>query len=169
MGYTHYWVAPTADPDYAAAWPAILTDTRAIVTAVRAAGIVIAGPDGYRRPLLDDDGIAFNGDATSDLDYDIFALAPPGAPPGHGDAFCKTAYRPYDLAVCAVLLRCQLLLPDQFYLRSDGRWDREWLRGTMPTAPDAQHAVPGARRLVAALFGPVPDASPFRRPRTRHG
>jgi len=163
MGYTHYWDAPTAHPDYAAAWPAIITDTRTIITAVRAAGIVIAGPDGRRRPQLDVEGIAFNGDATSDLDYESFILAPPGPAPRVGHPFCKTDRRPYDLAVAAVLLRCHLVLPDTFRIWSDGGWDREWRHGAIPPAPDARHPTPSPRQLVADLFGPVPDASPLRR------
>jgi len=166
MGYTHYWDAPTAHPDYAAAWPCIITDTQAIITAVRGAGIVIAGPDGFGRPLLDAEGIAFNGDATGDLDYEAFVLAAPGPVPRFEHLFCKTGRRPYDLAVAAVLLRCHLLLPEVFRIGSDGDWDREWLHGAIPPALDAQDPVPSPRRLVADLFGPIPDASPLRRPMT---
>ncbi|HEY2670149.1 MAG TPA: hypothetical protein VGJ07_07195 [Rugosimonospora sp.] len=165
MGYTHYWTVPSTHPGYTAAWPGIVADARRIITAVRAAGIVIAGPDGYHRPTCDlVEGIAFNGDATSDLDYETFWLQPPGWAPRCARGFCKTERRPYDLAVAAVLLRCHLLLPDLFAIGSDGDWDREWLYGAIPSAPDARHTRPGARRLVAELFGPVPDASPFQRP-----
>jgi hypothetical protein len=163
MGYTHYWDAPTAHLDYAAVWPGIITDTRKIITAVRAAGIVIAGPAGRRRPQLDAGGIALNGDATSDLDCESFILAPPGLAPSVGHSFCKTERRPYDLAVAAVLLRCHLLLPGTFRIWSDGGWDREWLHGVIPPAPDARHLVPSPRRLVADVFGPVSEASPLRR------
>ena len=111
MGYTHYWSVPPGDPRYAARWPGIVEDTRRIVAAVRDLGVVIAGPDGYRRPVLDvSKGIGFNGDATTDLDYETFALAAPGFGGPARAEFCKTGRRPYDLAVAAVLLRCHLLL-----------------------------------------------------------
>ena len=82
MGYSHYWSVQRAHPAYTAAWPTIIEDTRRIITAVRNLGVVIGGPDGTRRPILDPtEGIAFNGDATTDLDYETFELAPPVAPP----------------------------------------------------------------------------------------
>jgi len=100
MGYTHYWTVPTTHPDYSRRWPRIVGDTRSIITAVRGAGIVVAGSDGHHRPQVDEgEGIAFNGDATTDLDHETFTLRPPG----HGvvDDFCKTR-KPYDLAVTCV-------------------------------------------------------------------
>jgi hypothetical protein len=163
MGYTHYWSVRRADRAYAEAWPRIIDDTRRIIDAVRTIGVVIAGPDGHRRPILDpDEGVAFNGDATTDLDSDAFTLKPPTSVPGPGWAFCKTERRPYDLAVAAVLLRCRLLLPGLFLIASDGRWDREWSHGVLPAAAGAGQAV-GARQLVSDLFGDVPDANPFHR------
>lgn len=161
MGHTHYWSVQRSHPDYATAWPVILDDTRRVIDAVRTAGVVIAGPDGYRRPILDPvEGIAFNGDATTDLDYEAFVLQPPSLAPGYTWAFCKTGRRPYDLAVAAVLLRCRLLLPDVFPIASDGDWDGEWAHGVLPGVPGAGHAV-APRQLVADLFGPVPQRSPF--------
>jgi hypothetical protein len=159
MGYTHYWNTAHTHPAYATTWPAIIEDTRRIINAVRATGVVIAGPHGYRRPLLHPgDGIAFNGDATTDLDYGPFTLSPPlPAERRRTVEFCKTGRRPYDLAVAAVLLHCQLLLPDVFHVRSDGAWDVEWACG-VATAGGAVGI--GARRLVADLFGEVPDTDP---------
>ncbi len=95
---------PLAHPDYATAWPGIIDDTRRIIDVVRASGVVIAGPDGYRRPVLDPvEGIAFNGDATTDLDYETFLLTPPlPADRARTVGVCKTGRKPYDLAVaCA--------------------------------------------------------------------
>lgn len=161
MGYTHYWSVQRSHPDYATAWLTIIDDTRRIIDAVRATGVVIAGPDGYRRPVLDPaEGIAFNGDATTDLDYEALVLRPPSLALGYTRAFCKTGRRPYDLAVAAVLLRARLLLPDVFLIRSDGGWDGEWAHGVLPGVPGAGTTV-APRQLVAALFGPVPPASPL--------
>jgi hypothetical protein len=158
MGYTHYWSVPPGDPRYAMRWPGIVEDARRIVDAVRDLGVVIAGPDGHRRPLLHvSEGIAFNGDATTDLDYETFALAAPGFGGPPRTEFCKTGRRPYDLAVAAVLLRCRLLLPGVFRIGSDGGWEREWLTGDI----DGPVEGIGARRLLADLFGEVPAANPF--------
>ena len=83
MGYTHYWSVQRSHPDYATAWPTLIDDTRRIIDAVRATGVVIAGPDGYRRPILDPaHGIALNGDATTDLDYEALHPAVTIAGPG---------------------------------------------------------------------------------------
>jgi hypothetical protein len=161
MGYTHYWSLPPGDPRYAMVWPVIVEDTRRIVDAVRDLGVVIAGPDGHRRPVLAvSAGIAFNGDATTDLDYETFAVAAPGFGGPPRAEFCKTGRRPYDLAVAAVLLRCRLMLPGVFLIGSDGDWDREWLTGVADVAGPA--AGIGARRLLADLFGDIPRDNPFR-------
>jgi hypothetical protein len=163
MGYTHYWSVPPGDPRYAMVWPGIVQDTRRIVDAVRDIGVVIAGPDGHRRPVLDvSAGVAFNGDATTDLDYETFALAAPGFGGPPRTEFCKTGRRPYDLAVTAVLLRCRLLLPDVFLIGSDGDWDGEWLAGV--AGDGGPLAGFGARRVVADLFGEVPPDNPFQGP-----
>lgn len=40
--------------------------------------------------------------------------------------FCKTARKPYDLAVCLVLLSMKRHAPKSVSLSSDGDWDAEW-------------------------------------------
>lgn len=163
--YRHHWAYQPSHPDYAHAWPTILADSRRIIEAVRHAGIVIAGPDGYRRPTLDpEEGLALNGDATTDLAGEAFQLiAPlPVLPQGRptATAFCTTGRKPYDLAVSAILLRCALLLPQSFAIASDeGAWDREWAHGATPgtTAPPV-----GARTVIADLFDLRPSNNPLR-------
>jgi hypothetical protein len=163
VGYTHYWSVPPGDPRYATVWPGLVEDIRRIVDAVRGIGVVVAGPDGYRRPVLDvSDGIAFNGDATADLDYETFILASPGFGGPVRTEFCKTGRRPYDLAVAAVLLRCRLLLPGVFRIGSDGDWEREWLTGVAPDTAGAGAGI-GARGLLTDLFGEVPHDNPLHR------
>jgi hypothetical protein len=163
MGYCHYWTVPRAHRDYLAAWPMILDDTRRIIDAVRDHGVVIAGYDGWRRPTLHTEGhgIAFNRDASTDLDADPFTVTPPlPITPAHPQPLnvCKTNRKPYDVAVTAVLLRCALLLPDVFLIRSDGAWDGEWAHSA---ARGSGPALPSARDIVGAVFGPVPTTSPF--------
>ncbi|WIN00021.1 hypothetical protein ACTOB_003696 [Actinoplanes oblitus] len=123
MGYTHYWQYQPASAAYAAVWPRIVADTRRILTEIGTT-IALAGPDGTGTPLLDlTEGIAYNG-ARPD-DFETFDLAPPGAS-DRPWGFCKTERRPYDLAVTATLLRCHLLLPDEFGIGSDGNLDSDW-------------------------------------------
>jgi len=52
--------------------------------------------------------------------------------------FCKTARKPYDLAVCLVLLSLAQHAPKSVELGSDGDWDGEWT---------------DARRVYKELFG----------------
>jgi len=162
MRYAHRYAYLPADPAWAQAWPQILADARTVIDAVRRAGIVIAGPDGYRRPVLDVlDGVGCNGDATTDLDADPFTLlAPlPTSRAPVASAACRTGRKPYDLAVTAILLRCVQLVPEVFLIDSDGGWDTDWLIGPRGTSG---RAVPSARELLGQLFDPAPTASPFR-------
>src|SRR6266545_4647011 len=139
--YAHRYAYLPADPRWARVWPQILEDARTIVEQVRRTGVVIAGPDGLRRPIFDPGfGVEFNGDATTAL------------------AICRTGAKPYDLAVAALLLRCAQLVPDVFALDSDGGWDTQWLTGHHPV-PAGVLASP--RNLVGMLFEPYPDTSPF--------
>jgi hypothetical protein len=162
MGYTHYWSYTPADPAFAAAWPQICTDTQSIVERVRHLGIAIVGPDGIGAPMLDRRGIRFNGDAVTGGDHESFDLFPPHpSAAGRQTAFCKTARRPYDLAVTAVLLRLRLLLPEAVTIASDGRWDVEWRHGAAPQRPGTPAL--GPRTLLETLFGPLPPGCPLRR------
>jgi hypothetical protein len=142
------------------AWPQILDDTRTIVEQVRRLGVVIAGPDGRRRPVVDRFGVAFNGDATTDLAGDTFAVMGPlvGSPTVIVQESCGTGAKPYDLAVASVLLRCVQLVPDVFVLDSDGGWDTDWATGHQLVPGDV---LASPRSLVGVLFDPYPDTSPF--------
>jgi hypothetical protein len=163
--YRHYLSYQPGHPDYRRMWPTIVADTASIITAVRRAGTVIAGPDGYRRPTLDLlDGVAFNGDATSDLDAGPLLLRPPQqvASEYREQLSCATNRKPYDLAVAASLLRVRLLLPHIVDVASDGAWDREWAIGTAVPRPGL--TVSGARQLVADLFDQWPDTNPLDQP-----
>jgi hypothetical protein len=60
-------------------------------------------------------------------------------------AFCKTARKPYDLAVAAILLRLHELAPEAFVIASDGSWHDAWLHG-------AGERGPSPRTLCHELF-----------------
>lgn len=134
MGYTHYWNVPDDDA-YDEAWPQIVEDTRKIAEAVAQRGIVLANWNGNGTPTIDNGTISFNGDGATDNDYETFQLDPPGS--GASDfGGCKTARRPYDLAVTAVLVRVNMLVPS-FTISSDG----------------GDEGFAEARELLAELFG----------------
>jgi len=144
VGYTHYWSYRPASAAYRTAWPQILRDATRILEHAGAT-VSIAGPDGTGTPVLSDTGIAFNG-ALPDQD-ESFELAPPD----DGDpvwAYCKTDRHAYDVAVTAILLRCHLLLPTEFRINSDGRFDSDWLP---------------ARLMVRQLFRVTSATIPFTR------
>lgn len=77
----------------------------------------LKGPYGKGEPIITGRyGISFNGDAERNEDYEMFAV----------DAenlefhFCKTARRPYDLAVCLCLIVLKDNFGDSFDFSSDG-------------------------------------------------
>jgi len=76
----------------------------------------MCGGNGYGLPIFKPDRIIFNGDRIKGQDYETF----------HIDlnedfsTFCKTARRPYDVAVCIALLCFKHYFGDDFYLSSDG-------------------------------------------------
>lgn len=127
MGFTHYFYRkPELD---AVKFSAAVVDARRILDAVRARGIRLAGPMGKGELVLSDAEIAFNGRAPKE-DHETFGIDRTWTEPypGHGQSdeggrmfdFCKTAHKPYDLAVTAVLLVLQHHLGADIRLSSDG-------------------------------------------------
>lgn len=167
MGYAHYWSRvetpdgplPPEPPD---AYGRLAFDTLAIITAAERRGTALA--DGAAapgsRPVVDEGGIWLNG--TRPDQAETFAWpAAPGPPwwtdmPGHRwwDA-CTTNRQPYDLVVCAVLIRAGVHYGPSARITSDGGWDGSTLDGRW-----WPEWVP-ARQLVAELFGPDADHCPF--------
>ncbi|KAH6973344.1 hypothetical protein EDB80DRAFT_693377 [Ilyonectria destructans] len=114
MGYSHIW--RIVDP---ASWriilPKLVEDSHKIID--RADVHVQCESDDGSPPILDGEGgIRFNG--PGDDGHETFSLS-------HGDGLCKTDRKPYDLVVCAILLRAYQLVPDAIRIGSDGRWE-DW-------------------------------------------
>jgi hypothetical protein len=132
MGYTHYWrVRPTAD---AGAWREALVEAAEIV---RHSPVSLAGWDGNGEPELSEDGIRFNG--VGELAHETFELladparyepAPWGESiPGYVFSFCKTARKPYDIVVTALLAALHDRLgPSVIIVTSDGD-PQDWADG----------------------------------------
>ena len=75
----------------------------------------LCGGNGEGEPVFDPNGIIFNGDDSIDLAHETFAVYPKPF-----NDFCKTARKPYDLMVCAVLLSMKRHMIN-FSFTSDGR------------------------------------------------
>lgn len=113
MGYTHYIRGPRTIT------PALVKDVQDIIAVAATQGIVIAGWDGTGSPIVSTDEIRLNGLAP-ELDHETLVISPEAT----GFAFCKTARKPYDAVVCAILIRTAELNPG-LEVSSDGDWNEE--------------------------------------------
>lgn len=103
-------------------------------------------------PEVTPDHIRFNGWKGEGHETFLITRERPENPSFDPDAkesfdFCKTAHKPYDLAVCLVLLSMKRHAPRNVRIGSDGDWDHEWVE---------------ARRVYKELFGVDPKC-PFPR------
>jgi hypothetical protein len=157
MGYTHYWAFEPTAAGWGEGFARTATDAARIIAA---AGIpLVADPDEPTRPpevtaeVIWLDGIGEDGHETFALTCDPAGdltewHAQEAAEQGYWWDYCKTNWKPYDLVVCAVLIRAHQHLPDAFVFDSDGHWDD-------PSWRDAQN-------LIARVFGS--DAVPVQDP-----
>ena len=143
MGYTHYY-------DYA---PEAISPKQAMLLCIDVADIIeysqveITGWDqnGSEEPEMNPEGrIAINGCSDDGHESFIINFSAPTKPESIDrylnflyekfierdrriSAFCKTAHKPYDEIVTAILLRAADLIPD-FNISSDGYW-YDWSPG----------------------------------------
>ncbi len=124
MGYTHYWSASRDFTDDE--WILIKAGTRNILrVAQEDHGVALSEEyDINKIPVVSDKHIFFNG--YGDEGHETFVLSHkvPKAPAyrkGEPDfQFCKTARKPYDSAVVAILNYARHVAPDGFSWSSDG-------------------------------------------------
>jgi hypothetical protein len=76
----------------------------------------IKGESGYNRPTISNDTIGFNGDASKGEDHESFILGRTA----RGFQFCKTARKPYDRFVKAVLIIANFYAPGALKVSCDG-------------------------------------------------
>lgn len=80
----------------------------------------LAGGDGTGEPVFTDEVVCFNGfDGDEDLSHETCYIALDN-PDGFDFDFCKTAEKPYDVAVCLTLLCFKKAFGDDFNWSSDG-------------------------------------------------
>jgi len=93
MGYTRYWNRTNKPID-----EEFVEFCKEVFKTCAKLGIKICGWDGEGEPIVTTNKIAFNGDATKDLDHESCVLDN-----FSGFNFCKTARKPYDYAVRTIL------------------------------------------------------------------
>lgn len=96
MGYTHYWQRSRDFTEVE--WDEICDATRKII---RNSPTKICGPLGLYKPQIDGDVMRFNGSADLWHDHEAFQIDRLQTPDEW--TFCKTARKPYDVVVAAVL------------------------------------------------------------------
>ncbi len=118
MGYTHYWYQkPGLNPK---SFEEFLKDAEKIL---RNCGVDLV--DAYEsdaKPLLSADAVGFNGVGGEAHEDFLFQRDKLGRKDDGGEAFtfCKTAQKPYDIAVCAVLIAAKKHFQDDLKVTSDG-------------------------------------------------
>ena len=122
MGYTHYWKNMKFSRK---GWKQLSTLTEAVIKNLPENVKVAFEEDETDKPVeISDKLIRFNG--IGEQGHETFWLENKRS----DFSFCKTARKPYDLAVCSVLILASLLCEDGS-ISSDGirddYTDREWL------------------------------------------
>lgn len=183
MGYSHYFAYDPTAASFLDAWPRMVCDARLIAAHVQSVlGIHLAGGAGEGQPEITERRIWLNGPSAADLAHGTLLIDPAPCRTWEGQGvlgqsdradrerelfasrgliagFCKTARKPYDLAVASILLRCRHLAPDAFVVASDGDWRQDWYR----CAPDAGRGWrPAPVEVVAALFAQLETAGESR-------
>lgn len=134
MGYTHYWNPTRGFSD--SEWFQLAGFVGSLLVAADKAGIALATTYGEK------DAVAFNG--VGDEGHEIFVLEKDAT----GFAFCKTARKPYDAVVVAVLVRASEI-SDGFMWSSDG--DNE--PGHLDAAQALINKIGGRKRLYVKHYG----------------
>ena len=130
MGYTHYWTHSTEFTD--TEWLDVKDDLSAIVAEAKRDGIGIGsfcGESGIPVPTVDvwdgQEVVGFNG--IGEESHETFVIYQKRRPleewqdkSRHGWDFCKTARKPYDVAVTASLIYLESFYPSKFSVSSDG-------------------------------------------------
>jgi hypothetical protein len=156
----HFAYLPESDA-LRAAFPRLRADARLILEHAEQRGTRTAASNALGRPLLEDGWISFNGRYPNHVDSFTLTLVaeaqkrrtgPASQPIAH--SYTRTAHRPYDLPVKAVLLRAHQLAPGHLAIACDDPWDEGWR---------------AARDLLADLFDTHTETSPLTASPGAHG
>ncbi len=141
MGYTHYWKRPVKNAGTAFMFGKLSLDVKTLCEYANAAGIRIRNGVGESEPEFNEGYFSLNGDASHyvegrDLAHETFYWAGIPTHPNHREgepeffSFCKTAMKPYDAVVTAILIRAKVIYGSCVSVSSDGEWDSgDWDKG----------------------------------------
>lgn len=115
MGYTHYWEVNEEITDNE--WEQIRQGVSVALSVL--GNLVQEERDIQAPPIISERQIRFNGIDNAGHETFLFNKNQ------NGFEFCKTAQKPYDLAVYLVLLICKAILGKKMSLRSDGGYE-DW-------------------------------------------
>jgi len=120
MGYTHYFSQERSFTNQE--WLNICDMVRQVFDHCASHNIeLLSEYDSTNPPELTDKHIRFNG--KEDEGHETFYI---NKKHDLDFNFCKTARKPYDRAVCLVLLICDSVAKGTLKISSDGDWDDEW-------------------------------------------
>lgn len=129
MGYTHYWYREQEiDPEI---YDQIVSDFKRIIPLFVESGVVLANGSRTGQPIVTSEKVLFNGRGEEGHEGFYFPrliiLNDWETPNEKGQYFdfCKTAEKPYDLAVTSFLLIAKHHLQDKLRLSSDGEHE-DW-------------------------------------------
>lgn len=119
MGYTHYFPQKKSFTDEQ--WGKVMEGTNKILAFCHERGIALKWEyTSSKDPEVSEDRVRFNG--FGDEGHETFLVPKVKA---ESFNFCKTAYKPYDLAVCMTLLLMKDVAPGVLDVSSDGG-DEDW-------------------------------------------
>lgn len=131
MGYTHYWnftMNPKDIKDGEKKFKKAVELLKKCIAKVPAefddpyydkCDFKLAGGDGTGEPIFNDDKVCFNGvEGEEDLSHETCYIALDNS--DFDFDFCKTARKPYDVAVCLTLLCFKKVFGEDFNYSSDG-------------------------------------------------
>ena len=134
MGYTHYYYQTKSIPQKK--WEQIAIDAMKVVEFCEDSGIELRYEcDINKAPEISDTMIRFNGHGNQGHEtFVLFKKKPKqeawqrNSPPNDNKYFyfCKTAHKPYDVAVGLVLLIVNKHAKEVLEIISDGDWECEW-------------------------------------------
>jgi len=115
MGYTHYWTLENGIEQ--SKWDEFLHGARQIIGTATEAGI-----------LLEDNsaGAAIYINGVGADSHETFVITSEDT----GFNFCKTAQKPYDMVVTAILIHLKQCLGSEVVVKSDGKW-QDWESGQL--------------------------------------
>lgn len=122
MGYTHYWYRTNEFTD--SQWTDFIAGVKTI-TERTSPKLVYESTEPRRKPRIDDVTVRFNGSGKEG--HETFQIKN-FVPTGDNFDFCKTARKPYDLAVTACLAYLDSIYPDAIDVSSDGN-PNDWAAG----------------------------------------